>query len=132
MNMEATSRSISATLSTRTVRSRVGSREQRPVDCACGRAGRILHEGKKGGTYESGVDVRAGRARALPAISVTQPNPHAQRSLDSEMMTWPEVKRAIESGETTARSITAGPSSAGRRMSTEAILMGHATVLAIA
>jgi creatinine amidohydrolase len=37
-----------------------------------------------------------------PAISVGQPNPHALRSLDFEMMTWPEVKKAIESGKTTA------------------------------
>jgi len=68
-----------------------------------------------------------------PAISVAQPNPHAMRSLDFEMMTWPEVKKAIESGKTTALVYNGGTEQRGpQNVNGGHTLMGHATVLAIA
>jgi creatinine amidohydrolase/Fe(II)-dependent formamide hydrolase-like protein len=55
------------------------------------------------------------------------------RSLDFEMMTWPEVKKAIESGKTTALVYNGGTEQRGpQNVNGGHTLMGHATVLAIA
>ncbi len=68
-----------------------------------------------------------------PAISVAQPSPQAQRTLDFEMMTWPEVKKAIEGGKTTALIYNGGTEQRGpQNVNGGHTLMGHATVLAIA
>src|ERR1700676_3608016 len=59
---------------------------------------------------------------------------HAQpRSVDFEMMTWPEVKQAIESGKTTALIYNGGTEQRGpQNVNGGHTLMGHATVIAIA
>src|SRR4249920_608689 len=68
-----------------------------------------------------------------PTVSVAQPNPHAMRSLDFEMMTWPEVKKAIESGKTTALVYNGGTEQRGpQNVNGGHTLMAHATVVAIA
>lgn len=68
-----------------------------------------------------------------PAFSVAQPNPQAMRTWDFEMMTWPEVKKAIESGKTTALVYNGGTEQRGpQNVNGGHTLMGHATVLAIA
>ena len=43
-----------------------------------------------------------------------------QPNVEFEMMTWPEVKKAIAEGKTTALFYTGAPSSADRRTSTAA------------
>jgi creatinine amidohydrolase/Fe(II)-dependent formamide hydrolase-like protein len=58
---------------------------------------------------------------------------YAQRSVDFEMMTWPEVKKAIEQGKTTALVYNGGTEQRGpQNVNGGHTLMGHATVLAIA
>jgi len=62
-----------------------------------------------------------------------QPDPHALRSIDFEMMTWAEVKKAIESGKTTALVYNGGTEQRGpQNVNGGHTLMGHATVLAMA
>lgn len=57
----------------------------------------------------------------------------AQSKVDFEMMTWPEVKKAIESGKTTALIYNGGTESRGpQNVNGGHTLMGHATVIAIA
>src|ERR1700676_3295268 len=59
---------------------------------------------------------------------------HAQpANVDFEMMTWPEVKQAIESGKTTAIIYNGGTEQRGpQSVNGGHTLMGHATVNAIA
>src|SRR6516164_8717229 len=58
---------------------------------------------------------------------------HAQSSVDFEMMTWPEVKKAIEQGKTTALVYNGGTEQRGpQNVNGGHTLMGHATVVAIA
>src|ERR1044072_5992186 len=65
--------------------------------------------------------------------AVAQPDSRALRSLDFEMMTWPEVKKAIENGKTTALVYNGGTEQRGpQNVNGGHTLMGHATVLAIA
>lgn len=53
--------------------------------------------------------------------------------VDFEMMTWPEVKKAIQSGKTTALIYNGGTEQRGpQNVNGGHTLMGHATVLAIA
>jgi creatinine amidohydrolase/Fe(II)-dependent formamide hydrolase-like protein len=60
----------------------------------------------------------------------TQPN---TASVDFEMMTWPEVKQALEQGKTTALIYNGGTEQRGpQNVNGGHTLMGHATVLAIA
>jgi len=57
----------------------------------------------------------------------------AQSKVDFEMMTWPEVKAAIEAGKTTALIYNGGTESRGpQNVNGGHTLMGHATVIAIA
>ncbi len=57
----------------------------------------------------------------------------AQSSIDFEMMTWPEVKRALAAGKTTALVYNGGTEQRGpQNVNGGHTLMGHATVLAIA
>jgi creatinine amidohydrolase len=54
-------------------------------------------------------------------------------SVDFEMMTWPEVKQALEQGKTTALIYNGGTEQRGpQNVNGGHTLMGHATVLAIA
>jgi len=58
---------------------------------------------------------------------------YAQSKVDFEMMTWPEVKAAIEGGKTTALIYNGGTESRGpQNVNGGHTLMGHATVVAIA
>ncbi len=53
--------------------------------------------------------------------------------VDFEMMTWPEVKQAIEQGKTTALIYNGGTEQRGpQNVNGGHTLMGHATVIAIA
>jgi creatinine amidohydrolase len=57
----------------------------------------------------------------------------AQSKVDFEMMTWPEVKHAIEAGKTTALIYNGGTEQRGpQNVNGGHTLMGHATVIAIA
>jgi creatinine amidohydrolase len=57
----------------------------------------------------------------------------AQSKVDFEMMTWPEVKAAIEHGKTTALIYNGGTEQRGpQNVNGGHTLMGHATVIAIA
>lgn len=57
----------------------------------------------------------------------------AQSKVDFEMMTWPEVKHAIESGKTTALIYNGGTEHRGpQNVNGGHTLMAHATVIAIA
>jgi len=57
----------------------------------------------------------------------------AQSKVDFEMMTWPEVKAAIDAGKTTALIYNGGTESRGpQNVNGGHTLMGHATVVAIA
>ena len=57
----------------------------------------------------------------------------AQSKVDFEMMTWPEVKQAIESGKTTALIYNGGTEHRGpQNVNGGHTLMAHATVIAIA
>ena len=67
-----------------------------------------------------------------PAIANTQPAAVASR-VDFEMMTWLEVKQAIEHGKTTALIYNGGTEQRGpQNVNGGHTLMGHATVIAIA
>src|ERR1051326_6102253 len=66
---------------------------------------------------------------ALTAALYAQTKP----LVDFEMMTWPEVKRALEQGKTTALIYNGGTEQRGpQNVNGGHTLMGHATVLAIA
>jgi len=71
---------------------------------------------------------------ALCSVSAfAQPDVHALRTIDFEMMTWSEVKKAIESGKTTALIYNGGTEQRGpQNVNGGHTLMGHSTVLAIA
>src|ERR1051326_8810088 len=57
----------------------------------------------------------------------------AQSKVDFEMMTWPEVKKALESGKTTALIYNGGTEQRGpQNVNGGHTLMGQATVIAIA
>jgi creatinine amidohydrolase/Fe(II)-dependent formamide hydrolase-like protein len=57
----------------------------------------------------------------------------AQSKVDFEMMTWPEVKKAMAEGKTTALIYNGGTESRGpQNVNGGHTLMGHATVIAIA
>src|SRR5277367_6187157 len=57
----------------------------------------------------------------------------AQSKVDFEMMTWPEVKKAIEDGKTTALIYNGGTEHRGpQNVNGGHTLMAHATVIAIA
>src|SRR5580658_5062119 len=57
----------------------------------------------------------------------------AQSKVDFEMMTWPEVKQAIEAGKTTALIYNGGTEQRGpQNVNGGHTLMGRATVIAIA
>ena len=63
------------------------------------------------------------------AIAAAQTRP----PVDFEMMTWPEVKHALESGRTTALIYNGGTEQRGpQNVNGGHTLMGHATVLAVA
>jgi creatinine amidohydrolase len=67
-----------------------------------------------------------------PLVASTQPASGASR-VDFEMMTWPEVKHAIEQGKTTALVYNGGTEQRGpQNVNGGHTLMGHATVIAIA
>lgn len=69
----------------------------------------------------------AAKAAPAKAAAVKQPN------VEFEMMTWPEVKRAIESGKTTALVYTGGTEQRGpQNVNGGHTLMARATVKAIA
>ena len=58
---------------------------------------------------------------------------YAQSRVDFEMMTWPEVKKAMEQGKTTALVYNGGTEQRGpQNVNGGHTLMGHATVIAIA
>src|SRR5579872_1878137 len=57
----------------------------------------------------------------------------AQSKVDFEMMTWPEVKKAIDAGKTTALIYNGGTEHRGpQNVNGGHTLMAHATVIAIA
>jgi creatinine amidohydrolase len=67
---------------------------------------------------------------AASTAAYAQPKP---ASIDFEMMTWPEVKQALEQGKTTALIYNGGTEQRGpQNVNGGHTLMGHATVLAIA
>jgi creatinine amidohydrolase len=67
-----------------------------------------------------------------PLVARAQPAAGAPR-VDFEMMTWPEVKHAIEQGKTTALIYNGGTEQRGpQNVNGGHTLMGHATVIAIA
>ena len=58
---------------------------------------------------------------------------YAQSKVDFEMMTWPEVKKAIQDGKNTALIYNGGTEQRGpQNVNGGHTLMGHATVIAIA
>lgn len=58
---------------------------------------------------------------------------YAQSKVDFEMMTWPEVKKAMQDGKTTALIYNGGTEQRGpQNVNGGHTLMGHATVIAIA
>src|SRR5206468_11480217 len=76
--------------------------------------------------------------RATPTVSPTYPTraPHSSASgpvVEFEMMTWPEVKQALEAGKTTARIYTGGTEERGpQKVKGGHNLMARETVKAIA
>ena len=76
---------------------------------------------------KTALPLAMGCLTALSAVA------YAQRSVDFEMMTWPEIKKAIEQGKTTALVYNGGTEQRGpQNVNGGHTLMGHATVLAIA
>jgi creatinine amidohydrolase len=72
-------------------------------------------------------------ALAMGLLTAWSAVAYAQHSVDFEMMTWPEVKKAIEQGKTTALVYNGGTEQRGpQNVNGGHTLMGHATVLAIA
>src|ERR1044071_5342395 len=77
----------------------------------------------------SGVTMRLLCLLALSAALHAQSRP----LVDFEMMTWPEVKKALETGKTTALVYNGGTEQRGpQNVNGGHTLMGHATVIAIA
>src|ERR1700693_568904 len=74
------------------------------------------------------------RSLLLGLVAISSVALHAQPAkVDFEMMTWPEVKHAIESGKTTALIYNGGTEQRGpQNVNGGHTLMGHATVIAIA
>jgi creatinine amidohydrolase len=74
------------------------------------------------------------RSLLLGLVAISSVTLHAQPAkVDFEMMTWPEVKHAIESGKTTALIYNGGTEQRGpQNVNGGHTLMGHATVIAIA
>src|SRR5579872_4099401 len=69
---------------------------------------------------------------ACAAVGHAQ-NKAAKSSVDLEMMTWPELKKAIQDGKTTALVYNGGTETRGpQNVMGGHTLMGHATVIAIA
>jgi creatinine amidohydrolase/Fe(II)-dependent formamide hydrolase-like protein len=69
----------------------------------------------------------------LAALSVGLACAQTRSLVDFEMMTWPEVKKAIEQGKTTALVYNGGTEQRGpQNVNGGHTLMGHATVIAIA
>jgi len=67
------------------------------------------------------------------AVLTGHAQPKAASLVDFEMMTWPEVKKALEQGKTTALIYNGGTEQRGpQNVNGGHTLMGHATVLAIA
>jgi creatinine amidohydrolase len=67
------------------------------------------------------------------AAGLAQPTLPSPRSVDFEMMTWQEVKKAMEQGKTTALVYNGGTEQRGpQNVNGGHTLMGHATVVAIA
>jgi creatinine amidohydrolase/Fe(II)-dependent formamide hydrolase-like protein len=72
-------------------------------------------------------------AFAQNAVGPGTPARGASALVDFEMMTWPEVKKAIEGGKTTALIYNGGTEQRGpQNVNGGHTLMGHATVIAIA
>jgi creatinine amidohydrolase len=72
-------------------------------------------------------------AVALPAVAAQNPAPASAPLVDFEMMTWPEVKKAIESGKTTALVYNGGTEQRGpQNVNGGHNLMGREIVRAIA
>src|SRR6201987_3084390 len=73
---------------------------------------------------------------AICAIAIWTSIGYAQTTkplVDFEMMTWPEVKKALEQGKTTALIYNGGTEQRGpQNVNGGHTLMGHATVVAIA
>src|SRR5438445_4873946 len=84
----------------------------------------------------SATTILAQEAAPKPATTATKPAPAAtskQPSVEFEMMTWPEVKQALESGKTTALVYTGGTEQRGpQNVNGGHTLMGRETVKAIA
>src|SRR5271154_3228109 len=71
--------------------------------------------------------------RLTVSICLLAVSAFAQSKVDFEMMTWPEVKKAIEGGKTTALIYNGGTEQRGpQNVNGGHTLMGHATVIAIA
>src|SRR5580692_890726 len=67
------------------------------------------------------------------AVLTGHAQPKSTALVDFEMMTWPEVKHAIEAGKTTALIYNGGTEQRGpQNVNGGHTLMGHATVIAIA
>jgi creatinine amidohydrolase len=74
-----------------------------------------------------------GMYRLTIAIGLLALSAFAQSKVDFEMMTWPEVKKAIESGKTTALIYNGGTEHRGpQNVNGGHTLMAHATVIAMA
>src|SRR6202161_3207983 len=71
--------------------------------------------------------------RLIISLSLLGLSAFAQSRVDFEMMTWPEVKKAMEGGKTTALVYNGGTEQRGpQNVNGGHTLMGHATVIAIA
>src|ERR1700761_203550 len=67
------------------------------------------------------------------AVSIAHAQTRSAASVDFEMMTWPEVKQALEQGKTTILIYNGGTEQRGpQNVNGGHTLMGHATVVAIA
>src|SRR5215831_11128988 len=86
----------------------------------------IVRRGDKGmQAWRWGMSVLALAAAAYGQIKTS--------SVDLEMMTWPELKKAIESGKTTALVYNGGTETRGpQNVMGGHTFMGHATAVAIA
>src|SRR5690242_2867395 len=70
---------------------------------------------------------------SICVLSMYAASGFAQSKVDFGMMTWPEVKKAIEQGKTTALIYNGGTEQRGpQNVNGGHTLMGHATVIAIA
>jgi creatinine amidohydrolase/Fe(II)-dependent formamide hydrolase-like protein len=70
---------------------------------------------------------------SIGILAICAASGFAQNKVDFGMMTWPEVKKAIEQGKTTALIYNGGTEQRGpQNVNGGHTLMGHATVIAIA